>query len=234
MRSPADLFPTQGTAPGPRSYGVTNPVPIASRPQAPDSTIPLVRLDNQDPALFEELMAAIERIAGRAAFTLGDEVEAFEQEFAAFCDARAAVGVSSGTDALALALRASGIGPGDEVIVPANYVHRDRRGGHARRRHGSLRRCGRVDPASSRPRPSSRTSGLVPAASCPCTCTAARSISIRFSRWRRPKACEVIEDACQAHGARYGGRPVGAIGRCGAISFYPAKNLGGWATAAPW
>ena len=102
-----------------------------------------MRTDNQDPALFEELMAAIERIAGRAAFTLGDEVEAFEQEFAAFCDARAAVGVSSGTDALALALRASGIGPGDEVIVPANSFIATAEAVTLVGATARLRRCGR-------------------------------------------------------------------------------------------
>ena len=85
-----------------------------------EAPIPLVLLDNRDPALFEELMAAVKRVAAQAAFTLGDEVSAFEQEFAAYCGAPEAVGVSSGTDALALALQANGIGPGDEVIVQAD------------------------------------------------------------------------------------------------------------------
>ena len=227
MRSPADFFPTQGTAPGPRSYGVTNPVPIASRPQAPDSTIPLVRLDNQDPALFEELMAAIERIAGRAAFTLGDEVEAFEQEFAAFCDARAAVGVSSGTDALALALRASGIGPGDEVIVPANSFIAT---AEAVTLVGATARFADVDESTQlvtaetvEPHIGPRTRGIVPVHLYGRTVDLDPILALATSQ-----GLEVIEDACQAHGARYGGRPVGAIGRCGCFSFYPAKNLGGW------
>ena len=82
--------------------------------------VPLTRLDNADPNLFAELLEAVEKVARRAAFTLGAEVEAFEEEFAAYCDSSHAVGVSSGTDALALTLRAVEVGPGDEVIVPAN------------------------------------------------------------------------------------------------------------------
>ena len=79
-----------------------------------------MRLDRDDPALLEELLGEVRAVAEEGAFTLGADVEAFEAEFAAYCEADEAVGVSSGTDALALALRALGIGPGDEVIVPAN------------------------------------------------------------------------------------------------------------------
>ena len=78
--------------------------------------VPFTRLDGADP----ELLSAVERVARDSAFTLGDEVDLFESEFAAYCGTDHAVGVSSGTDALALALRGLGIGPGDEVIVPAN------------------------------------------------------------------------------------------------------------------
>jgi dTDP-4-amino-4,6-dideoxygalactose transaminase len=86
-----------------------------SRPE-----LPLTRLDDSDAALLEELLAAVARVARRSAFILGSEVEAFEEEFAAYCETSSAVGVASGTDALVLALRALGIGPGDEVIVPGN------------------------------------------------------------------------------------------------------------------
>jgi dTDP-3-amino-3,4,6-trideoxy-alpha-D-glucose transaminase len=83
-------------------------------------TVPLTRLDNADPELMEELLDAVRRIATAAAFTLGAEVQAFESEYAEYCGTRRAVGISSGTEALVLALRAMEIGPGDEVIVPAN------------------------------------------------------------------------------------------------------------------
>ena len=82
--------------------------------------IPLLQLDPSDPALLEELLAVVARVASAGAFTMGHELEAFETEFAAYCETRDAVGVSSGTEALVLALRALDIGPGDEVIVPAN------------------------------------------------------------------------------------------------------------------
>src|SRR5690349_2217455 len=83
-------------------------------------TIPVTKLDQADPALLEELLEVVERVASKGAFTGGPEVEAFEAEFAAYCGAEHSVGVSSGTEAISLALRALGIGPGDEVIVPTN------------------------------------------------------------------------------------------------------------------
>src|ERR1700686_3712615 len=81
-----------------------------------DEGIPLTRLDNSDP----ELLEVVARIARTGAFTLGEHVESFERDFADYCEAPFAIGVSSGTEALALSLRALQIGPGDEVIVPAN------------------------------------------------------------------------------------------------------------------
>ena len=82
--------------------------------------VPFVRLDNGDPELMQELLGTVADIAQRSAFTLGAPVEEFEREFAAWCGTDFCVGVSSGTAALELALRALGIGPGDEVIVPTN------------------------------------------------------------------------------------------------------------------
>ena len=85
-----------------------------------EMAVPFVRLDKDDPELLEELLGEVRAVAEQSAFTLGSHVEAFETDFAAYCEADEAVGVGSGTDALALALRALGIGPGHEVIVPAN------------------------------------------------------------------------------------------------------------------
>lgn len=82
--------------------------------------VPFTRLDNAEPELLSELLEVVARVAEQAAFTLGEEVECFEREFAAWCEAEDAVGVSSGTAALELALRGLGVGQGDEVIVPAN------------------------------------------------------------------------------------------------------------------
>jgi hypothetical protein len=82
--------------------------------------LPVVRLTTTDPERFDEMMEAVARVASSGAFTLCEEVEAFESEFAAYNETAHSVGLSSGTDALTLALRALDIGPGDEVIVPAN------------------------------------------------------------------------------------------------------------------
>jgi len=87
-------------------------------PEVTVGAIPLMRLDHSDPQLFAELIAAVERTARRAAFVLGEEVARFEREFAAYCGVTDAVGLSSGTESLVLALRAIGAGPRDEVIFP--------------------------------------------------------------------------------------------------------------------
>ena len=94
----------------------------APAPDAGDSAtrVPFTRLDNGDPWLLAELQEVVARVSRDAAFTLGEEVESFEREFASWCGSEHAVGVSSGTAALELALRGLGIGPGDEVIVPTN------------------------------------------------------------------------------------------------------------------
>src|SRR4029079_17786608 len=87
---------------------------------APTPTVPVTRLDQADPVLLEELLEVVGRVARAGAFTMGHELEAFEAEFASYNGIAHAVGVSSGTEAISLALRALGIGAGDEVIVPAN------------------------------------------------------------------------------------------------------------------
>jgi dTDP-3-amino-3,4,6-trideoxy-alpha-D-glucose transaminase len=95
---------------------------VPARDPAPATPIPLVRLDGAAPNLLAELMSAVESVAARSAFTLGNEVGAFEREFAAYCGTRSAIGVSSGTEAITSALRALEIGAGDEVALPTNYV----------------------------------------------------------------------------------------------------------------
>src|ERR1700691_201011 len=92
----------------------------ATHDPARAAQVPFTRMDRADRELLEELMGAVREVAEQGAFTLGHHVEAFERDFAAYCETDLAVGVSSGTEALALALRALEIGPGDEVIVPTN------------------------------------------------------------------------------------------------------------------
>src|SRR6201996_9384539 len=94
--------------------------PPTATPMETSLRVPFVRLDNGDPELMRELLGTVADIADRSAFTLGAPVQEFEEKFAAWCGTDFCVGVSSGTAALELALRALGIGPGDEVIVPTN------------------------------------------------------------------------------------------------------------------
>lgn len=177
--------------------------------------IPLVDLATQHRRLMPELQAALERIAGKASFILGEEVEAFERDFAAFAGARHGVGVATGTDALALALRAIGVGPGDEVIVPAmTFVAT------------ALAVCqagatpvlvdveegsGLLSPEVAARAITSRTKVILPVH------LYGRRLPMEGFLKLGPK---VVEDACQAHGA------VLLQGVLAAYSFYPGKNLG--------
>jgi dTDP-4-amino-4,6-dideoxygalactose transaminase len=189
--------------------------------------VPFTRLDNADAQLLEELQDVVARVSGEAAFTLGAEVEGFEQEFAAWCEAEHAVGVSSGTAALELALRGLGIGPGDEVIVPANSFVATAEAVSAA---GATPRLVDVDETTAL-----ITAEIVEAALTPRTrCVIPVHLYGRTVEMGpllalcRAHRLRVVEDACQAHGARYRGRPAGSLGDAGCFSFYPTKNLGAW------
>jgi dTDP-3-amino-3,4,6-trideoxy-alpha-D-glucose transaminase len=189
--------------------------------------VPLTRMDNADPALFAELMAAVERVASEAAFTLGPEVEAFEREFAAYCGTSEAIGVSSGTEALALTLRAADIEPGDEVLVPANSFIAT---AEAVTLVGATPRFVDVDPSTHnvtvdaiRAAITERTRCVLPVHLYGRTMDLDEILALG-----REHGFRVVEDACQAHGARHGGRRAGSVGDAGCFSFYPSKNLGGW------
>jgi dTDP-3-amino-3,4,6-trideoxy-alpha-D-glucose transaminase len=172
-----------------------------------------------------DIRTAIDRVIDRGWFILGPELEAFEAEFAAASGAQFAVGVGSGTDALALALRALGIGPGDEVITsPLSAAF----SALAIEMAGATPVFADLDPSRLTMAPaaveaalSARTRALMPvhiygqAADMP----ALQAIATRHG-------LAMVEDACQAHGATAAGRPVGTFGACGAFSFYPTKNLG--------
>jgi dTDP-4-amino-4,6-dideoxygalactose transaminase len=201
-------------------------------PAAPEQTspVPLARLDQADSALFDELLGAVARVARSAAFTLGEEVEAFEAEFAAYCGTRHAVGVSSGTEALALALRALEIGPGDEVVVPANSFIAT---AEAVTLVGAVPRFVDVDASTAlvtatliEPAIGPRTRCVIPVH------LYGRTVELDpILQLARQARIAVVEDACQAHGALLGGRRAGAMADAGCFSFYPAKNLGAWGDA---
>lgn len=189
--------------------------------------IPLIVMDNDDPELFGELMAAIERVAVSGAFTGGIAVEEFEAAYATWCEVPYTVGVSSGTEALVLALRALGIGAGDEVVVPANSF---------------IATAEAVSLVGARPRfvdvdletQLITVETLEPALTSAVRCVIpvhlfGRTVEMApIMELAQAAELLVLEDASQAHGARYRGRRVGTIGDAGTFSFYPAKNLGAW------
>ncbi|HEY7198707.1 MAG TPA: DegT/DnrJ/EryC1/StrS family aminotransferase [Candidatus Dormibacteraeota bacterium] len=172
-------------------------------------------------------MAAIRGVLESGHFVLGPETEAFEREFGAHQSAAHAVGTSSGTSALHLALLAAGIGPGDEVItVPHTFVATVAAIEYAGAtpvlvdvREDSFN----MDPSLLEAAITARTRAIIPVHLYGQPADLAPILDIA-----RAHGLRVIEDACQAHGAEYGGRRVGAIGDIGCFSFYPGKNLGAY------
>jgi dTDP-4-amino-4,6-dideoxygalactose transaminase len=189
--------------------------------------IPLVELAGQYRTLRDEILPAMDAVMSQAQFILGDDVARFEEEFAAFCGARHCVGVASGLDALQLALRAVGVGPGDEVITAANtfiasalaITHADATPVLADVRRDDFN----LDPEAVERAITPRTKAILPVHlyGQPARMDAIMDIARRHG-------LKVVEDACQAHGARYGTARAGAIGDAGCFSFYPGKNLGGY------
>jgi len=189
--------------------------------------VPFTRLDNADPALMRVLLAGVEEVARAGAFTLGAHVREFERDFANYCEAPCAVGVASGTEALALALRALEIGPGDEVVVPANSFIATAEAVSA---VGATPRLVDVDPDCHLLTADILAQALGPRVRCvvPVHLYGATVDMDPILGLAAQAGVHVVEDACQAHGARYRGRRVGTLGTMGCFSFYPAKNLGGW------
>ncbi|MGA2753422.1 MAG: DegT/DnrJ/EryC1/StrS family aminotransferase [Terracidiphilus sp.] len=176
-------------------------------------------------AIASELDAAIQRVLRSGRFILGQELETFEAEFAAYCGVKHCVGVASGTEALQLALLACGIGPDDEVITVA---HTAMPTALAIAATGATPVFVDIDPQTYTLRPdqleealSPKTRAIVPVhlyGHC-----ADMGAILEFAA--RQKLC-VIEDAAQAHGSTYNGRKAGSMGHMGCFSFYPSKNLG--------
>jgi len=192
--------------------------------------VPLLRLDNADPALLAELLEGVAQVASTGAFTLGDHVEGFETAFADYCGTAHAIGVSSGTEALTLALRALGIGAGDEVIVPANSFIATAEAVSAA---GARPVLVDVDPTSRLLTAEIVEAALGPRVRCviPVHLFGATVDMAPIVALAEQHGASVIEDACQAHGASYRGQRVGSFGDAGCFSFYPTKNLGAWGDA---
>jgi dTDP-3-amino-3,4,6-trideoxy-alpha-D-glucose transaminase len=201
--------------------------PVLPQAATEGTRVPFIRLDSAFPELFAELMETVERIARDSAFTLGPELERFEGAFAEFCGSRYAAGVSSGTAALEIALRALGIGPGDEVIVPTySFIAT----AEAVSTVGATPVIVDVDPETALLTAATVERALTPRTRCVIPVHLfGRPVDMDpLLALCRERGIAVIEDACQAHGALYKGSPVGSLGDAGCFSFYPTKNLGGW------
>jgi dTDP-4-amino-4,6-dideoxygalactose transaminase len=190
--------------------------------------VPFVDLHAQAREMHDEFAATFASVTGRAAYTMGPELKEFEAAFAAFCGVEHCVGVSSGTDAVKLALLAAGVGPGDEVAVPANtFIATAEAVSHI----GAVPVFVDVDPETALLDPEALAevcderegmlSAVIPVHlyGQPCDMDAIQAIADE-------NGLIVVEDACQAHGARYKGRPCGSMGVTAAFSFYPGQNLG--------
>lgn len=189
--------------------------------------IPLVDLKAQYAALRPDIDAAIARVIANTSFIMGPEVRAFEEAFAAYCQTRYAVGVSSGTAAIELVLRALNIGPGDEVITtPFTFIA----SAEAISAAGATPVFADIDPLTYNLSPAAveaaitpRTRALLPVHlyGQPADTGALAAIAQRHGLF-------LIEDAAQAHGAEINGRRVGSLGDAACFSFYPGKNLGAY------
>jgi dTDP-4-amino-4,6-dideoxygalactose transaminase len=189
--------------------------------------VPFVDLRAQYESIERDIDGAIRSVLDRTDWILGADVRDFEDEFATFCEAGGAVGVDAGTSALELALRALGVGPGDEVITAANTFIATV---IAITSTGARPVLVDVDPKTYLMDAShvekaltERTRALVPVHLYGQPVDMDPIIDLA-----RAHDLLVVEDACQAHGARYKGRRVGSLGDAAAFSFYPSKNLGAY------
>ena len=187
--------------------------------------VPFLDLKAPYSELGIELDAACRRVMESGRYILGEEVAEFERDFAAYCNARHCIGVGNGLDALVLLLRGYGIGPGDEVIVPANtYIATWLAVSHAQARPVPIEpdpgTCN-LDPNRIAGAVTSRTRAIMPVHlyGQPAKMDDVLEVASRYS-------LRVIEDAAQAHGAVYRGRRAGVLGDAAGYSFYPGKNLG--------
>ncbi len=184
-----------------------------------------VDLQAQSAAIGPELQRAVSDVLARTDWILGAEIDQFEQEFAAYCETEYAIGVDSGTSALELALRAVGVGPGDEVITAANsFIATALAITHTGADVRLVDVCpgtATIDPDEIARAVTPRTKAIVPVHLYGRVAEMHTVLAIAARH-----GLAVIEDACQAHGARYNGRRAGSLGIAAAFSFYPAKNLG--------
>jgi dTDP-4-amino-4,6-dideoxygalactose transaminase len=190
-------------------------------------SIPFVDLKAQYQTIKVEIDSAVERIITNTAFIGGEDLKQFDKEFAAYCEAKACVSVGNGTDALYIALRALGIGAGDEVITVAHTFIATT---EAITQVGAKAVFVEIEPDTMLMSPDAVVAAITPKTKAIITvqlygqpCDMDRMMAIA-----KEHNLKVIEDAAQAHGASWNGRRVGSLGDVACFSFYPGKNLGAY------
>lgn len=192
--------------------------------------IPFVDLKAQYNSIKDEIDETIQNVFNNTSFIMGEELKNFEVEFARFCDVKYAIGVANGSDALILALRACGIGKGDEVItVPHTFIST----AEAISNVGGKVVFVDIDPktytidvSKIEEKINERTKAIIPV-----HLYGQPADMDPIMRLAKEYNLKVIEDAAQAHEAEYKGKKVGSIGDVGCFSFYPGKNLGAYGDA---
>ena len=193
-------------------------------------TIPMVDLKAQYERIRPSIDAAVAHVLETTAFIKGEDCHLFEEEFAAFCGVGYACGVANGTDALTLAMRAYGVGPGDEVVTVANTFVAT---GEAILLNGARPVWVDVDPESFTMDPRAVEKALTPRTKLivPVHLYGHPAHMGPILEIARRRGIPVLEDAAQAHGGELGGRRCGALGHAACFSFYPGKNLGAYGDA---
>lgn len=186
-----------------------------------------VDLERQYETIKDEIDAALLGAVASTQYILGEELNRFEEEFASYCEVRHCVGVASGAAAIQLALEALGVGAGDEVIIPANTffgsVAPVLRVGATPVLVDCDEETATISPEQVEAAIGSRTKAVlaVHLYGQPADVDPLQELCVH-------RGVALVEDACQAHGARYKGRRAGSLGRIAAFSFYPSKNLGAY------
>jgi dTDP-4-amino-4,6-dideoxygalactose transaminase len=206
------------------------PAPIRTPPQQPHITVPLADLKAQYHQIRDEVLQALNEVAEGSSFVLGPKVAQFEKAFASYVGAKHAIGVNSGTSALHLALIAAGVKPGDEVIsIPMTFIATSWAISYA----GATPVYVDVDPETCtldvrkvEAAVTKKTKAILPV-----HLYGQMADMGPLMELSRRLGIPVIEDAAQAHGARYDGHNAGTIGQSGCFSFYPGKNLGAYGEA---
>lgn len=187
--------------------------------------VPFVDLSRIHDPIMHEIDKGIKEVVKKGDFILGNKVEEFEKNFANYCGVKHAAGVSTGTDAIELALRAFNIGQGDEVITaPSSFIA----SASAIYAAGATPvfadvqlKSSNIDPKEIKKRITKKTKAILPVHlyGNPADMDEILDIAKEYN-------LKVIEDACQAHGAKYKGKKIGSLGDASVFSFYPSKNLG--------